>query len=197
MEEIRQAHPVTEVVEAAPVVRRRRGLLFGIGAAALIAVGIVGGAVFAFPTSADLPAAGTYPIGRCGLPPLDAEQRAWVELCVNSVEVLEDGQMMFRISWGARIGEGVLTPEGLPATALQKPSDIGNRNMYVTDNLGNRYDFTDLGEAANEDTIIRKDENVQGWFLFPPPQPDAKLFTFHDDDNFWAIAGVSLEQGNK
>ena len=196
LEEVRQAHPVTEVVEAPPTVRRSRGLFVGVGIAALIAVGVVGGAVFALPIigdSADLPAAGIYNIGRCGLPPLDAEQRAWVELCVNSVEVLDDAKMMFHISWGARIGEGALTSGGSPATALSKPSDKGNPNMYVTDSLGNRYDFTDLGGAASEDTIIRKDENVEGWFLFPPPHADAKLFTFHDDDNFWAIAGVSLE----
>ena len=220
LEEVRQAHPVTEVVEAPPTVRRSRGLFVGVGIAALIAVGVVGGAVLVLsllgdsgevqgpslsatepriaPTATPAPradpvTAGVYTVGRCGLPPLNAEQRTWVELCVNSVEVRDDGQLVFQISWGARIGEGVLTSGGSPATALQKPSDIGNTNMYVTDNLGNRYDFTDLGGAASEDTIIRKDENVEGWFLFPPPHPDAKLFTFHDDDNFWAIAGVSLE----
>ena len=221
LEEVRQAHPVTEVVEAAFVARRGRGLFVGIGVAALIAIGTVVGAVFVIsllgeseavpepslsatetpiaPTATPVPradpiTAGVYSVGRCGLPPLNAEQRAWVELCVNSVEVQDDGQLVFNISWGARIGEGVLTSGGLPATALSKPSDIGNTNMYITDNLGNRYDFADLGGAASEDSIIRKDATVEGWFRFPPPHPEAKLFTFHDDDNFWAIPGVSLEK---
>ena len=213
---------VPGLATTALLLQTRRRLLFGIGVAALIAIALLAGAVFGFPifdgssddpaaetpdtasstsgdpppvARADLPAAGNYSIGRCGLPPLTEEERAWVKLCVNSVEVQENGQMVFMLSWQARIGEGVLAADGTPATALAKPSDVGNRNMYITDNLGNRYDFTGLGGAAEEDAVILKDQTVEGWFLFPPPQPGAKLFTFHDDDNFWAIAGVSLDKG--
>ncbi len=134
---------------------------------------------------------GAYAIDRCALPPVD--QMAWVELCVQSVDVLETGELRFNMSWGARIAQGALTEQGTPANALLKRSDVGNSNIYVIDDQGNRYDFTDLGGASAEDTNILRDNVVNGWFLFPQPQPGAKLYTFHDDDNFWAIPGVSLE----
>ena len=196
--EVKQASVAPREVQAASAVKEKSGHLFSIGIAALIAVLILGGGVLAALISGDETPArvpveqGAYAIDRCALPPVD--QMAWVELCVQSVDVLETGELRFNMSWGARIAEGALTEQGTPANALLKLSDVGNSNIYVIDDQGNRYDFTDLGGASAEDTDILKDKVVNGWFLFPQPQPGAKLYTFHDDDNFWAIPGVSLEK---
>ena len=116
------------------------------------------------------------------------EARARLRLCVESVEVNPDGTMTFNVSWQAEI------EEGLPVAALVKQSDVGNTNMYVTDDKGNRYDFIDLGGAAREETTIPNGEKATGWFLFPPPRGYARNFIFIDDDNHWAIPGILLVQ---
>ncbi|MEE8442507.1 MAG: ATP-binding protein [Dehalococcoidia bacterium] len=142
------------------------------------------------------PATGVYLFERCGIE-LEAsseEPLARLKLCVESVEVSQEGIMQFNVSWTAEIKENLVDASGRPLNALKKDSDEGNTNMYVTDDRGNRYDFTDLGGAARETTIIQNGEKATGWFLFPPPRKNARLFTFHDDDHFWAIAGIILEQ---
>ncbi|MCZ6891509.1 MAG: ATP-binding protein [Chloroflexi bacterium] len=195
--QVKQAPAALRETPATPAVKEKRGHLVSIGIAAFIAVLILGiGMLAALLSGDDAPARvpieqGAYAIDRCALPPVD--QMAWVELCVQSVDVLETGELRFNMSWGARIAQGALTEQGTPANALLKRSDVGNSNIYVIDDQGNRYDFTDLGGASAEDTNILRDNVVNGWFLFPQPQPGAKLYTFHDDDNFWAIPGVSLE----
>ena len=127
------------------------------------------------------------------MPPVGGEERARLILCVESVEVYRDGTMRFNVSWQAEIEEG-LEVGGQPVYALHKSSDVGNTNMYVTDDRGNRYNFIDLGDAASEDIYIPNEEKATGWYLFQPPREGARLFTFHDDDNFWAIAGIRLER---
>ncbi len=117
---------------------------------------------------------------------------AKLKLCVESVEVNQSGEMKFNISWEAQIQEG-LEVDGQLVDALLKESDIGNTQMYITDDIGNRYDFIDLGGAALEATLIPSGSKADGWFQFPPPLDQARRFTFHDDDNFWAIPGIILE----
>ncbi|MFC1935292.1 AAA family ATPase [Chloroflexota bacterium] len=139
------------------------------------------------------PAPGVYQFERCGIPPIGGEERTRVKLCVESVEVYPEGTMKFITSWQAEIEEGLVV-SGQPVAALVKGSDVGNTNMYVTDDRGNRYDFIDLGGAARDETTIPSGEKATGWYLFSPPREGARLFTFHDDDNFWAIAGIRLER---
>ena len=155
------------------------------------------------------PDPGVYSVQKCGLPPV-VEQlpELRLKLCVETVEVFPEGTMKFNISWTAQIPQGLVDNSGMPVRSIGKASDVGNRNMYITDDRGNRYDFTALGGAASlegaaeEELIAVGDQNylvipdgrtVAGWFLFTPPKEGARLFTFHDDDNFWAIAGVNLE----
>jgi hypothetical protein len=139
------------------------------------------------------PAPGLYTFERCGLPPVGKDERVRLKLCVDSVEVSQGGAMQFNISWKAEVEQGLVL-DGIRVTGLVKYSDVGNTKMYVTDDRGNRYDFTVLGAAARDETFIPNGGTAKGWFLFPPPKGDARLFTFHDDDNFWAIPGILLEQ---
>ena len=127
------------------------------------------------------------------MPPVGGDERARLRLCVESVEVHQDGTMRFNVSWQAEIEKGLIVG-GQPVDALAKRSDVGNANMYVTDGQGNRYDFIDLGGAAREDTTIPNGEKATGWFLFPPPREGARNFIFIDNDNHWAIPGILLEQ---
>ena len=194
LEELRQAGEIGAESRG----RRGLGLALSIGVAAILVGALVGAlAIPASPWSLTSspsvpPPAGTYIFERCGIPPIGGDDRVRLRLCVESVDVDTDGAMKFTISWRAEIEEGLVL-DGLRVTQLVKSSDAGKTNMYITDDRGNRYDFTDLGDAATGETTIPNGEKAEGWFLFPPPQGGARLFTFHDDDNFWAISGILLE----
>jgi hypothetical protein len=48
------------------------------------------------------------------------------------------------------------------------------------------------GEAAN-DTPFVSGRPEYGYYVFPPAQPGATSFTFHDDDQHVPIAGLVLQ----
>lgn len=139
------------------------------------------------------PEAGLYTFNRCGMdrPMGPGLEQARLKLCVESVDVDARGDMKFNVSWTAEILKGLIVG-GQLVNVLKKEPDVGNTNMYITDDRGNRYNFIDLGGAAKEPTDIPNGEKALGWFLFPAPKADARLFTFHDDDNFWSISGILL-----
>lgn len=113
------------------------------------------------------------------------EGRVSVRWCVESVEVRTDGYMKVNVTWQAI----------LPSTApIVKYSDVGNTNMYLVDNLGNRYDHVEVGDAAAHDVRIYAYETVRGWFLFPPARAGATTFTFYDDDQHVRIEGIVLRR---
>ena len=97
-----------------------------------------------------------------------------VQACVIGVNVLQNEQMQFYLSLNFMIPEG---------KRIHLYSDRGNRNMYITDNLNNRYDHVRVGDAAGKEIIINTGDSALGWYLFPPAHPDAEFFIFHDDDN--------------
>jgi len=101
----------------------------------------------------------------------------WTE-CVTRVRIRQDGQMYFDIRWSVQF----LNPN---VTSIYKYSDADNHNMYITDNLGNRYDHVATGGAAAELTYFYPTGplSADGWFLFPRAQLGATIFTFHDDDH--------------
>ena len=103
-----------------------------------------------------------------------------VDMCVFRVDVLDSGEMLFNIVWTAHI------PGGGNYYAT-KGSDVGNPNMNVTDNLGNRYDHIALYGIAGQNAALRDGQSGYGSYLFPAAQPGATSFTFHDDDQAIAI----------
>jgi len=74
-----------------------------------------------------------------------------------------------------------------------KRSDVGNKLIYLTDNLGNRYDQIAVGGDFGRDMLMEHDLKAQGWFKFPPPKPGAYIFTFRMDDQHVVIDNIVLK----
>lgn len=111
---------------------------------------------------------------------------AYADECLWSVEVRDDGRMQLNFRWSAAHVKGTRWDY------LIKYCDEGNRNMYITDNQGNRYDHVEIGGAARGDHKMYEGQSVEGWFLFEPAKPGATAFTFHDDDQGKTFDGIVL-----
>ena len=106
------------------------------------------------------------------------------EFCVIRIEVDRNGYMLFTVSWTA------LMP---PDRTMTMHSDVGNRNMYLRDELGNRYDHIGVSGSASTGYIFTdNNETTTGSFIFPPAKPGAHTFTFYDDDNMVEVANLVL-----
>jgi hypothetical protein len=118
---------------------------------------------------------------------LDAQQPqygTWTE-CVPKVEVDEIGQLKFYFSWEYNFG--------FEYACVNKHSDYNNPNMYIKDGTGHRYNFTDLGDAANEYiSCMVPGTAYTGWFLFPPAANSSLSFIFHDDDQMTSVGPVTI-----
>lgn len=93
--------------------------------------------------------------------------------------------MEFTVTWSVNF---------LSGTDARKKSDTYNRNMYLIDNLGHRYDHIGTGGAAQLGGSAHQGQFtvMDGTFLFPPAQPGASVFTFHDDDQHVTIPNLML-----
>ena len=142
---------------------------------------------------------GTYPQnGRCAPYMLDGSRSAnnpgdqWAQIhgplpatmCITSVTVRSDGNLQFDADWSVNF-------KGAPFGSGRKPSDVGNANLYVTDNLGNRYDFIELsGTARDSEDFTASVPFHAGWYVTPPAKPGAESFVFHVDDQGIGIGGI-------
>ncbi len=134
---------------------------------------------------------GIYPMtDKCTeIPIKDGDELlARVDMCATSVEVLQNGDMKFNISWTSYFFSNQIN-------FLRKGSDVGNTNMNVRDIVGNRYDHIGLGGAAAETTYWYSDgETHTGWYLFPAAETGATTFYFHDDDQGVIISDIVLKE---
>jgi hypothetical protein len=128
---------------------------------------------------------GNYPVNRCATSSLYIQGSYKGELteCVPSVEIRSNGFMQFNFTWTAKLVENSL---------IIKYDDTYNSNMYITDNLLNRYDHIEVGGAAAQTVDMSDGIPVEGWFLFPPAKQGGTSFVFHDDDQGAAIDGIVL-----
>jgi uncharacterized cupredoxin-like copper-binding protein len=110
----------------------------------------------------------------------------YIDVLLDKVEVDSNGFMKLIITYQAIV---------IPYNALYKESDIGNTNMYLTDELNNRYDFVDIGGAAASYTVFYNSTAVSGWFTFPPEQNNTRIFFFHDGDLGVTSPEIVLENG--
>lgn len=119
---------------------------------------------------------------RCRESPLgDGASLRW---CVDSVVVAANGALELHLSWKS---------SGLSGKRLFKGSDARNRGMYLLDDLGKRYEHIDTRGAARDGGRLDDDHALlRGAFVFPPPQPGATRFTFHDTDQRAFIPGIVL-----
>jgi len=128
--------------------------------------------------------AGEYPQGKTYVSTLP--QGVEKTFTLDRVEVLTDGTMRFQVRLGVRIAPGSA------ATAVAKQSDTGNRDMYLTDAQGNRYDHTQVGGDFARDVSLANGQTISGWFLFPPPKAGARVFTFHVDDEGFRLTDIRV-----
>jgi serine/threonine protein kinase len=124
----------------------------------------------------------SFDTNECIVIPLTGSNR--LSECVTRVTVFSDGSMRFDFSWTADIEDGLVVTKG---------SDRDNRNIYLTDDSGFRYDHLGTGGDASRSVDIRDGETAAGWFLFPVAQPSASYFIFHDDDNHVQTAPIYRE----
>jgi hypothetical protein len=110
---------------------------------------------------------------------------AMLTVCVTGVTVREDRQMQFDIQY-------TLAPMEDETSEVWRESDRDNRNVFLTDDRGGRYEFLEVGGcAAQEMRTQNEDLQCTGWFLFPPAEPDATSFDFH-----YATADTTENSGN-
>ncbi len=105
-------------------------------------------------------------------------------VCVTGITVNDRGHLVVQVTWSF----GAIPRR---ATVIKK-SDQGNRNMYLTDDLGNRYDHLAGGGAAYSRVTMADGVPQPGWFEFPAPALGATAFRLHDDDQGLVLNGVAL-----
>ncbi len=129
---------------------------------------------------------GHYPVNRCVNSDLYI-QSTYVGIlteCVPSVLIGPNGYMQFNFTWSLDYTS--------PMTPIIKYSDAYNYNMFIRDNLGNRYNHTEVGGAAAQDTRMYDNTPIEGWFLFIPAKQNATTFAFYDNDQAAVINNIVL-----
>jgi len=94
---------------------------------------------------------------------------------VTSVIVSNDGKMNINFRWEL--------VSSSPNLGVNIPPDTNNRNMYIVDDLGNRWDHISTGGGANQDVTLYLGDYKEGWFLFPSLPEESSGFYFMDEDN--------------
>ena len=141
------------------------------------------------PTLTATPAVVYNAIGLYEMPEHCARKSEFVRsiiYCITSIEVVRDASMVVNITWKSINSNGGCYTED---------SNANNRAMYMTDDLGNRYDHEGAGGdlARNIVNTCGGDVNYSGWFYFPPPAAGAKVLTYHDEDQKLEISDLVLE----
>ena len=126
---------------------------------------------------------GYYAIGNCKIIFYDLYPSYAIEFCILAVTIEPNGQMIYNVSWTIHFHNPVFKT---------KRSDAGNSNIYLLDNLGNRYDHISAGGGAARDTRVMTGETVIGWFKFNSAQEGAISFTFYHDDYGFNFSGMSF-----
>jgi Ankyrin repeats (3 copies)/Ankyrin repeat len=107
--------------------------------------------------------------------------------CVESVSLRAgDGEMTLRCVWEL--------DDSFADATVEKGSDEGNRNMYVVDGRGRRYDTVATTEFVRTGGQLTKEAPAKrGDFVFRVSGSVYSPLTFHDDDQKTAIAGIVLD----
>ncbi len=129
---------------------------------------------------------GHYPVNLCTQSDLyiRGSYAGILEECVTSVDIRNNGYMQFNYTWYVDLIDSI--------PSIIKYPDTDNPNMYITDNLGNRYDHVAVGGTAGQTVTMHDDTIVGGWFLFIPPKQPVTTFTFYDDDQNASIPNIHL-----
>jgi hypothetical protein len=116
-------------------------------------------------------------------------------ICVDGVIVQGDLTMRFDIEY-------TLAPLDPEAGPVWRNSDRGNKNVFLTDDKGGRYEVENVGGCAAEKMRTEKVSlTCTGWFLFPPPDSEARVFEFHyatinTTEGGGSVGGIELSDPN-
>lgn len=135
--------------------------------------------------------AGYYTIGLCTYRSEYSEPN-YLKVCVDHVIINPDLSMKFYINWRTHF------PDTCPYRLMNrcvgpKPNLlISHTAIYLTDDLGNRYDYTSFGPPGtpNPPRFNGRDDSITYGFTFPAPKKGATHFTYHQDDG--AIPNVVM-----
>jgi ankyrin repeat protein len=103
--------------------------------------------------------------------------------CAEWVRLRGDGRLEVRCEWrGDR---------------ASKASDDGNRQIYLTDEAGRRYDHVATSGAAAYGAPDRphelRPEPVGGSYFFPAPKASARVFALHDEADGRIVPRITLD----
>ncbi len=129
---------------------------------------------------------GNYYLNGCGH--RDMPKGGTLEICVTQVNVDNDHHLFVYVTWALSY-----IPNN---TIVTKRSDEGNRNVYLTDEHGKRYDHIAGLAAAYADVNMGIGGGLLGIFDFGPAAVGAFTFTYHDEDNGILVGGFTLSPGN-
>lgn len=101
------------------------------------------------------------------------DQNNYVDECVDRINYLNDGKLIFDISWRPHLD----TQHQVEMTASVAGS------YYLIDNLGRRYDFLDAGGAVATNLTLKNGQNAVGWLRFPSVPPDVTTVILKDADS--------------
>jgi len=122
---------------------------------------------------------GDYPLGICtqynfAYADPNPGKTGVVRMCIVDVVINHDHTMQFNMLWH------------LVSFSGGKPGRYVYGRMiavYLTDENGNRYNpVANSGKEPDRDLNHDGVDSISGWYLFPSPQKEAKLFTLHDDE---------------
>ena len=113
-----------------------------------------------------------FQVQACMTAELDANNR--VQECVTTLTRLPDGRLRLDITWQAAL-------QANASVNLSPALETGG--MYLSDDLGSRYDPIETGGVAAQTTRLTGSQSATGWFIFNAPAAQARRLVFHDDDN--------------
>ena len=104
------------------------------------------------------------------------------QLCITSIVVQDANAMLLNATWTLGQINGPYHNVNGPSQARLPPWNGSSHAIYLTDNLGRRYDFVDLSGAARDGGNSGPYGVITGVFTFPAPLRGATQLTYHDDD---------------
>jgi hypothetical protein len=135
---------------------------------------------------------GLYKINKCAsFSPITSMPNLFITFCVQTVNVHQDLNMQFNVTWLLGGGENNHKYQG-----IYKITDPLNHCNFIVDNLGNEYSHIGVGGAAENMDIVNSDKPSSGWFLFSPAKPGATSFTFRSICNGVDIKEIFLIHGD-
>ena len=129
------------------------------------------------------PACVTHPVSGRGLTADQQRAAGFIRWCVDRIVV--SGERM-TVHFTRELSE-------FSDAELAYGSDEGNRNMYLRDDRGQRYDSIATNGAARTGGKLDRQTRLEGAFVFRAPAAGVRTFTFFDDDDHLKIEGLRLD----